>query len=236
MRRAGRILRNSAIFVGALIAVLYGWLTLTAVSAKDLPPLKNGDIIFQTSRSSQSTAILAASRSLYTHMGIVQIGTDGKVSVVEAVGPVKSTPIDEWMKRGLGQRIAVKRMKGLSTEAANNVLSAAHRYDGLPYDIFFLPAKDEIYCSELVRLAFDEGAGLALGQWQQVKALRLDNIAARKLIERRWRKHPLCQPAEAGTFESCYAKIIEQSLVTPASIAADSKLELVYSNFGVLTE
>ncbi|UDF02895.1 YiiX/YebB-like N1pC/P60 family cysteine hydrolase [Asticcacaulis sp. AND118] len=53
-----------------------------------MPDLRDGDLIFQTSRSQQSKAILVASRSLYTHMGIVKHTSSGWM-VVEAVGPVK---------------------------------------------------------------------------------------------------------------------------------------------------
>jgi Permuted papain-like amidase enzyme, YaeF/YiiX, C92 family len=236
MRRLKKLFRASAIILIAGFILAYTWLSLTEVSAKDLPPLKNGDIIFQSSRSSQSTAILAASRSAYTHMGIIQLGTDDAPSVVEAVGPVKTTPLDEWIKRGMGHRITIKRMEALSPEWSGKVLTAAHKYDGLPYDIFFLPGKNEIYCSELVRLAFSEGANIALGQPQKVKELRIDNFAARKLIEKRWHRHPLCQKADQETFQSCYAKILEQELVTPASIAADPRLKTIFSNFGLLTE
>ena len=156
--------------------------------------------------------------------------------VVEATGPVILTPLDEWIRRGLGERIAIKRIDELAPSVAGNILKAAHRYDGLPYDPFFLPNKDELYCSELVHLAFSEGAGIDIGRLTKVRDLEIDNFAVRNLIEKRWRRHPLCQPAESETFQSCYSKILEQTLVTPASIAADPKLKLVYSNFGVLAE
>jgi hypothetical protein len=214
-----------------LLACAYIWLTLTTVSARDLPLLKTGDIVFQTSRSSQSSAILLASMSPYSHMGIVEIAKDGAPFVVEAVGPVKATSLDEWIMRGLGARVAIKRLAGLTQEQAKAVLTAAHRFDGLPYDLFFMSSTDQIYCSELIKLAFANGASIDLGRVQKAKELYLDNFAARRLIERRWQKHPLCQTAETSTFDSCYAKILDQDLVTPASIFHDPKLELIYSNY-----
>ena len=219
-----------------LIALLIVVLNLTAVSAKDLPPLKSGDIIFQTSHSSQSLAILLASHSAYSHMGIIEIDASGNAFVEEATGPVKSTPLDQWIKHGTGSRFTIKRMGDLHPEEAASVLKAAHVYDGLPYDIFFLPTKEAIYCSELVQLAFKEGAGIDIGKFEKVKSLNIDNFAARKLIQRRWRKDPLCQPAENETFETCFNKILEQDLITPVSISADAKLKTVYSNYGILEE
>ena len=226
-----RLLRKAAIVVAILAAIFYAWLTLTSVSAIDLPPLKNGDIVFQTSRSSQSTAILLASMSAYSHMGIVEIDQRGLPFVVEAVGPVKSTPLDQWIKRGLGARVAVKRAPHLSPDQALSILRNAHYYDGLPYDLFFLSSKEQIYCSELVSLAFKDGASISLGKNQKAKELYLNNFAAKRLISKRWQKHPMCQSAETATFESCYAQILEQELVTPDSIFNDPKLELIFSNY-----
>jgi Permuted papain-like amidase enzyme, YaeF/YiiX, C92 family len=230
MRKFGK----TFLFFGiTMVTLVFSWLALTSVSAKDLPPLRNGDIIFQTSRSSQSAAILLASASAYSHMGLIEIDSSGAPFVVEAVGPVKSTPLDTWIKRGLGGRIAIQRLNSLSAVAALNVLGAAHKYDGLPYDLFFLSTKDQIYCSELVSLAYSEGASLSVGQIQKAKDLYLNNFAAKRLIEKRWRKHPLCQVA-GETFESCYAKILEQGLITPSSIYNDPKLDLIFTNYKVL--
>lgn len=226
-----RFLRNSAIATALFAAIAYAWLALTSVSAKELPPLKNGDIVFQTSRSSQSSAILLASLSAYSHMGIIEISSDGTPFVLEAVGPVKSTPLDAWIRRGLGGRVAVKRMVLLSPEQAQATLQAAHRFDGLPYDLFFMSGTDQVYCSELVNLAFANGATIKLGKTQKARELYLDNFAAKRLISKRWQKHPLCQTPQTATFETCYAQILRQELVTPVSIFNDPKLELVFSNY-----
>jgi uncharacterized protein YycO len=226
-----RLLRNAATVVAILAAIFYTWFSLTSVSAKNLPPLKNGDIVFQTSRSSQSTAILLASMSAYSHMGIVEIAANGAPYVVEAVGPVKSTPLDAWINRGLGKRLAIKRAKALTLDQGQSVLRAAHVYDGRPYDLFFMSTVDQIYCSELVTLAFREGAAMTLGKTQKAIELYLNNFAAKRLISKRWQKHPLCQSAQTANFESCYAQILEQELVTPDSIYNDPKLDLIYSNY-----
>ena len=105
---------------------------------------------------------------------------------------------------------------------------------GKPYDLFFFSSDDELYCSEFVRLAFEKGAGLALGKYQRIGTLDLDNFAARAIIERRWQRYPLCRDGKARDFESCLAVIKQQDLITPQSIADDRRLERVYSNYGVL--
>lgn len=166
-------------------------------------------------------------------MGIVELDTTGKAFIEEATGPVKLTPLDDWIKRGLGGRIMIKRLEGLQPQQAKDILSAAHKYDGLPYDIFFLPDKEHIYCSELVRLAFKEGAKIEVGKIQTVRELDVDGFVAQRLIKRRWTKHPFCQAA-SETFETCYPKILNQTLVTPASIAQDPQMKTIFSNYGAL--
>ena len=72
--------------------------------------LKDGDLIFQTSRSSQSKAIQLATNSKYSHCGIVFKEGDS-FYVFEAVQPVKRTPLAEWIARGEKGEFVVKRLK-----------------------------------------------------------------------------------------------------------------------------
>ena len=58
-----------------------------------------GDIVFHTSLSSQSRAVQAATRSPYSHMGIVLM-KDGRPQVLEAIEPVRFTPLQAWLDRG----------------------------------------------------------------------------------------------------------------------------------------
>jgi hypothetical protein len=68
--------------------------SLYATANSPLPPLQDGDLIFQTSMSNQSSAILIATADPYSHMGIVK--NDGKtIKVIEAAGTVKETALQE---------------------------------------------------------------------------------------------------------------------------------------------
>lgn len=202
------------------------------VSSGPMPELKTGDIVFQTTTGLQSNAIMFASRSIYTHMGMIEVDAKGKPLVIEAVGPVRTIPFDRWIKKGVGERVTVKRMTSLSENDAKTAARQAKTYEGRPYDIYFYESRDEIYCSELVYAAFKEGPNITLGKEEKVADLNIDNGAARSLIKQRWRKHPACQTKSAKRFEACYEIILNQTLVTPASIARDPKLETVFSNFG----
>ena len=232
-----RLLR-ACVVVAALLAVisasLLTWLNITAIAADELPPLRNGDIVFQDSGGAQGVAIMFASRSLYTHVGLIEMAPDGKALVVEAVGPVRTIPLDRWIARGRGKRITIKRLKNLDEPKAKAVIARAHHYDGYPYYIFFYDSRDAIYCSELVYAAFIEAIGISVGRVEKLRDLHIDNVAVRKLIESRWQRHPLCQSNATTTFDACYALVLEQTMVTPASIARDPQMDLVYSNFGVM--
>jgi len=218
---------QSLLALGAVVG-----LGLTLAPAEDLPPLKTGDIVFQKTETNASDAIMLASGTQYTHVGIVEIGKNGRATVIEAVGPVKETPLQKWMKNGSGGRITVKRIKGLDEAQADKVVASARRYLGSPYDHYFYETRDQIYCSELVYAAFKDGAGITVGHEEKVRELNIDTSAAQKLIAARWKSHPLCKSKKAKTFEACYALILDQTLVTPASIARDPQAEMVYTSFG----
>jgi hypothetical protein len=75
--------------------------------------IMEGDIIFQTSLSSQSKAIQLATKSKYSHVGII-FKEKGKFYVFEAAKTVKMTPLDEWIKRGKDEKYVIKRLKNAS--------------------------------------------------------------------------------------------------------------------------
>lgn len=212
------------------------WLNATTAKAATLPQLKTGDIVFQDSGGGQGLAIMLASRSVYTHVGLVEISPDGTPLVVEAAGPVRTIPLDHWIVKGRAQRVTIKRIKGLSDADAKKAVARAHTYDGYPYDIYFHDNRDAIYCSELVHAAYKEGPGLTVGRVEKVRDLAIDNSATRSLIETRLQTYPPCQTQGITSFDACFALILDQTLVTPASLARDPQLQLVYSNFGVVGE
>lgn len=148
----------------------------------------DGDIIFHTSRSSQSQALRRALGSEYTHMGLI-FHDDGEVYVYEAVGPVKSTPLDDWIRRGVDGRFVVRRLSDrselLSDEAISRLKRMARQYEGKPYDSYFEWSDDRIYCSELVWKIFQEALGLEIGELERFGDFDLsDPLVAEKLAER----------------------------------------------------
>ena len=214
-----------------VIAVLLGCLiagTLFATAGGDYPPLQDGDLIFQTSTSSQSNAIIFATGSAFSHMGVIK-NANGAITVIEAAAKVKETPLRAWVNRGLLRRVAIYRDQRLTPETARQLLSYSRTLYGKPYGLFFSFNNDAIYCSELPYLAY-KAVGLDIGKAQKISALNIDNMIARKLIQSRWQRDSEC--AERGyDFDRCYEYILNQSLVTPVSIANDPNLRMIYSNY-----
>ena len=210
------------------------WLQVTGASAESLPPLKTGDILFQTSRSSQSFAIMLASESPLSHMGVLDMEAAGGAVVIEASATTRETPLRDWIAKGFGGRLEVRRLKDLTPEDARRVTAAARTHLGKPYDLFFRSSSDQLYCSELVNDAFQDGINRQLGAFQKVKSLAINNAAVRRVIQQRWQRHPDCANGKAANFDACYAILMEQRLVTPQSIADDDDLTLVFSNYGLV--
>jgi len=169
-----------------------------AAPAAASPALRDGDIIFHTSRSSQSAAIQRATHSRYSHMGLI-LHRQGKPYVFEAVATVRFTPLAQWTARGAGGHYVVKRWRDadtrLDTAGATRLRNAAQALAGKPYDLTFEWSDARIYCSELVWKAYERAFGLKLGETQRLGDFDLsDPIVAAKLRERYGAKLPLQEP------------------------------------------
>ncbi len=170
--------------------------------------LQDGDIIFQTSRSNQSRAIQLATGSSYSHCGLLfHAGpTFKKWFVVEAVQPVKCTPLAQWIQKGEGDHYVVKRlMDPLDSVERIALRMAAEQFIGTDYDLYFGWSDERIYCSELVWKAYKQATGLQVGDLQPLGKFDISVPAvAQKLKERYGEDIPLHEPviSPAAIFES----------------------------------
>lgn len=167
-------------------------LWLTAASAQ---PLRDGDIIFQSSPSSQSRAVELATRSPYSHMGMVFL-LHGRAYVYEAAERVKFTPLDQWIARGVHGKYVVMRLRDaerlLTPRAQQRLLAVARQYEGRPYDLYFEWSDRRIYCSELVWKVYRRTLGQSLGQPQRLREFDLSHPLVRhKMRERYGNRVPL---------------------------------------------
>ena len=193
------------------ILVLFFVLLVYACSASAQYVPQDGDIIFQTSLSSQSYAIQTATKSRYSHVGIVYLN-QGAPYVYEAVGPVKTTPLDQWIKRGEKGHFVVKRLKNandvLTGKAVERMKSLGARYEGKPYDLTFEWSDDRIYCSELVWKIYKQALNIEIGTLQKMEDFDLSDPKVRFKVKERFGDNiPL-----------------EETVISPASIFNSSQL------------
>jgi hypothetical protein len=101
----------------------------------DVGILREADIILQASRSLQSRAIQLATRSRFSHMGLVH-WEKGRAFVYEAVGPVKQTPLAEWVARGEGGHFVALRLwdadQRFTPDARRRIAQVESRFRGRP--------------------------------------------------------------------------------------------------------
>ncbi len=219
--------RVDLLFLWCPVLVTLGFLFGPTRASSGEVQFESGDVIFQTSSSKQSYAIMWASKTLFSHVGIVEV-SGKKTYVLEAINVVSRTPIEKWIARGRLGRYAVYRHPGLSEDQKSKVIKSAKAMLGKKYDIYFTSLNDEIYCSELVAKAYD-AAGIDLGKIERVKDLDFDNVLVRKLVGKRWKGHPACKKAK--TFDQCWKVVLEDTLVTPVSLSGDPSLEKIHSSY-----
>lgn len=150
---------------------------------------QNGDIIFQTSQSTQSKAIQLATKSKYSHVGIIY-EEKGQYYVYEAVQPVKLTRLDDWIKRGKDARYVVKRLKNsdqlLTRTTIEQMKKIGEKFNGKGYDIYFEWSDDRIYCSELVWKIYKEAFNIEVGHLQALREFDLTHDLVKSKIKERY--------------------------------------------------
>jgi hypothetical protein len=153
------------------------------------PPVQDGDLIFHTSRSSQSLAVRRATGSRFSHMGII-LTHDGHPQVFEAVATVSYTPLEQWIARGVGRRFVVKRLRNarqvITADAVARLRQAAAPYEGKRYDLTFEWSDGRIYCSELAYKMYRDALDIRIGELQKVRDLHLDDPEVKKKMRERY--------------------------------------------------
>lgn len=123
---------------------------------------KEGDIIFQTSKSEQSKYISIITQSRLTHCGII-IEKNNGFYVLEASNVIKLTPINEFINKGVNNAYWIKRIIDQPVKIKyRNLL-------GRKYDSRFKWNNNLYYCSELVYHIYDSQFNIKLGTPKKVK-------------------------------------------------------------------
>lgn len=185
--------------------------------AKDFQ-FQEGDIILQTSESEQCEAVRIATDSKFSHCGIVFFEKN-EPYVLEAVQPVKKTPLKSWIQHGKGGKYLVKRLKNnsiiKSKEVRNKMIAYGKKQLDKDYDLYFEWSDNKMYCSELVWKIYKESAGIEITSLRKLKSFNLGNpIVKRILTERYGNKIPY-----------------DENVVAPSQLAEADKLITVFDNY-----
>jgi len=196
------------------ILVLLSVLVLTHSCAQPTYTPENGDVIFHTSKSRQSKMISEVTGSKLTHVGMVFIN-EGNTYVYEAVQPVKLTPIDQWVKRGVDSKYVVLRSKNtLSGEELLKMKNYGLNQIGKDYDLKFQWSDSKMYCSELIYKVF-ESVGIVLSEKHTFKDYDLKSESAQIAIKKRY-----------GNSIN-----LNELVVTPVDLRKSNKLRVVFNNY-----
>lgn len=184
---------------GTLRGLLMAWASVATLNAAaQAPAVRDGDIVFHASRSSQSQAVQLATGSRYSHMGIVFV-RDGKPQVLEAVQTVRYTPLARWIARGNGGHVVIKRLRDadavLDAAGVRRLRAAAAAFEGRPYDVRFEWSDQRIYCSELVWKLYERALGVRVGPIRRIRDFHLGNpLVIATMRERYGFAAPLDEP------------------------------------------
>lgn len=188
---------------------------LTECSTTSKPEIKEGDIIFQTSKTNQSKVIQLITNSMYSHVGII-CKVNGELCVLEAVQPVKVTRLNKWINNGVNSKYTIMRYNGRLTQSQKkSMVNVGKKYIGLNYDLQFEWDDSKMYCSELVWKIFNNGAGVKLCEVKTFSDFNLDNEMTKNLIKKRY---PNGLPKNT-------------KVVAPSQLSESNLLTTIYSNY-----
>ena len=184
--------------------VFLAWLLSAALHAEVYFP-QEGDLVFQSLPHNEVIdAIEGCSGSPFSHCGIVvKSGRDWWV--LEAIGPVKHSPLTGWVAQGRERKFAVFRLKAEHRPKVPAMIAEARKFLGRPYDIQYDLDDAKIYCSELIYKGWLASTGEKMGRLV-------------KLGDLNWKPHEPVIRAIAGGLP------LDREMITPRDLAAAPQL------------
>ena len=159
--------------LGILLVIVVLFLGIKYCSGQtSTDKLKEGDLIFHTSKSEQSPLIQYATMSVLSHCGIIIEKRDG-LYVLEATGKLKLTPLQDFINRGKGRQWVID--KPIKVKYSHLL--------GRRYDKSFKPDNNLFYCSELIHHIYLKQFGVELCKYRKVSSYHIIGLK-KKLIQR----------------------------------------------------
>ena len=173
-----------------------------------------GDILFQSLPNPAGMdlvdAIEGTTGSPYSHCGMV-FQEGGEWKVIEAIGPVKITPLKSYVARGRGGKVWAYRLDEASRKHVPAALAAMKQDLGKPYDPRYRFDDEAIYCSELIWRGWKASTGKEIG-----KSVTLGSL--------NWRPYqPVIEAIEGrGNLP------LDREMITPRDLAKAKELMQVF--------
>ncbi|MFI5141165.1 MAG: YiiX family permuted papain-like enzyme [Bacteroidia bacterium] len=150
--------------------------------------LKTGDIVFISNQGGQGKAIQLATKSKYTHVGVVFV-ENGVVYVYHAVEPVTKSTFKDFLEFSEDKKYVVKRLKdqALLTDKTNEQMRLmAVGLLNKHYDIYFDWKDNEWYCSEFVWKLYNRNYKLEIGKLRPLKDFDLSSKQVQAIMKKRY--------------------------------------------------
>lgn len=173
-----------------------------------------GDILFQSLPNEPGMdlvdAIEGATESPYSHCGMVTRDGDEWI-VLEAIGPVKETPLQDYIQRGRGHKFWAYRFDEDKRKHIPVALNAMREDLGKEYDPRYRFDSENIYCSELIFRGWKTATGEDLG-----KVVKLGDL--------KWERYkPVIEAIEGqGNLP------LDREMITPRDMARAKGLKQIY--------
>lgn len=221
--------RAEPLLIGAAV-VFAGYLWSSPTSSVSPVQWQDGDLVVQQSRDVAVLPVFAAGDEPPSHIGIVANGDNGLV-VIEAIETVTETPLATFVARGRGREFTAYRVTGLSQIQARLVVAAARSRLGTPGDFFLDEDPDQLYSSELVRMAY-QAAGVGLGHTERLGTLARRNPSVMSKFMGRWAQSIPCMRRYLS-YEQCWALVAHYEVISPSALVSDARAMLLYASPGL---
>ena len=197
-----------------LLIGLSAWSGFADEPPMKLGDLREGDLLFEQSTSSQAAIIQQATHCKWTHVAIALRCNPGEpISAIESAGPVGFVSIKGLLARSKDGRLIVKRLRDqehtLTPKNIEALRAVLLKQQGKPYDALFLWDDDSMYCSELVWKAFKSACDIELGKIGQWSELDLHSPSVMAAIKERYARRDQTLDMD---------KLMHNKIITPASI------------------
>ena len=215
-------------FYGSAVVVAFAAYLWASVTTPPSPvEWKNGDLIVQDTKIEPILPVFMGDETGATHIGIISVTESGPM-VIEAAETVIETPLWEYIKRGKGKNYAAYRVPTLTSQQAEAVVAMARAQLGKPNDFFLDEARDQIYSSELVSMAY-QSVGIALGRTQRLGKIIKEQSQVQSKFSGNWASNKNCKRRYLD-HEQCWDLVARHEVITPAAIVSDEHVKQLFNS------